>query len=94
MCDSYFSRINGGSASATDITWVNKKWSQNQNLKTSRQNQYFKNGANINMTLFFRMYQTIDRFFTCGLQKHVGNVGLILKLRDVECAGSFCFEKN
>jgi len=39
------------------------------------------------------MYQTLNRFYTRGLQKFIGPFGLILKLRDVECAGPFCFEK-
>ena len=43
--------------------------------------------------VIFRMYQTFDRFSTRGLQNFIGLVGLILKLRDVEYAGPFCFEK-
>jgi len=37
------------------------------------------------------MYQTFDQFSTRGLQKFIGHVGLILKLRDVECDGPFFF---
>ena len=40
------------------------------------------------------MYQTLNRFYTRGLQKFIGPFRLILKLRDVECAGPFCFEKK
>jgi len=46
------------------------------------------------MTLFFRTHQTFARFLGRGLQKFIGHLGLILKLRDVEFAGPFCFRKN
>jgi len=40
------------------------------------------------------MYQTLDQFSTRTLQKFIGYFGLILKLRDVECARPFYFEKK
>ena len=39
------------------------------------------------------MYQTFARFCGRGFQKFAGHFGLIRKLRDVECAGPFCFKK-
>ena len=43
---------------------------------------------------FFRIYQTFDPFYTRGFQNCTGHFGLILKRRDVECAGPFCFGIN
>ena len=44
--------------------------------------------------VFFRRDQTFARFSGRGLQKFIGHFGLILNLRDVECARPFCFGKN
>ena len=49
---------------------------------------------NSNDAVSFRMFQTLDQFSTRGLQKFICHFGLILKLRDLECARPFCFEKK